>query len=197
MELQGDRAPADLEGLVRAARVGGQAHGSGRQIERLAVPVERQVLGRELERRLHAGDALDREPADLLRRSGVHAGAERAGQELRTEADAEHRHAAVDGLADELLLGPQPGELMLVVHAHGPAHGNQGVDLLGARQRVAGEEPRESELHAPRRQPRRHAARSLERDVLEHLDFHATSLPAAGHIRGGSNFPARPAAVAR
>src|SRR6185312_5132756 len=83
------------------------------------------------------GGERHRQHADLGLGSGVDAGAEARGQELHAEAGAEVRHAGADGLADRRLLGRQPGQLGVVVHAHGAAHRDDRVEPGERRERLA------------------------------------------------------------
>src|SRR5437868_569982 len=102
--------------------------GAGGQVERLAVPMEnrlrrRQSLVQAIAR--GGGGPLHGIPADLRGAVLVHASAEGFGDQLRSEADAENRRAARNGLANNLQLSPGIGEI--VVGRHLPAHENERI----------------------------------------------------------------------
>ena len=172
MELESDRPRAELERLVRAAGAPRQVDGAGGEVEGLAVPVENRRRRREAKDVAGDDHRLDRKPADLARGVPVDARPQRARDELRAEADPEHRHAAAHGRGDEALLADEPGELALVVDAHRPAHGDHHVDGVRRRRRVAGEESRRVEARASRLEPGRDARGTFERNVLQDLDAH-------------------------
>ena len=59
--------------------------------------------------------AVHRGPADLASGGGRHGAAERAGEQLAAEADAEHGHPEVDGVTQPRDLGHEPVADALVV----------------------------------------------------------------------------------
>jgi hypothetical protein len=84
------------------------------------------------------GRALGRElglvPADLGLRGAPHRPARRLRHELRAEADAEHRRAKLEQLAEEALLVAQPRVRLLLVHVHrAPEHHRGAKAVVGGR----------------------------------------------------------------
>ena len=103
MALKGKRGFAPRECLMQAGFRAGQQDGVLRQIEGIAVPVEHEgVLRGEMthRRRIARGRQQQWRPADFLRAAGIDRSAERAGDELRAEADAERRLVGVEPLLD-------------------------------------------------------------------------------------------------
>ena len=113
------------------------------------------------------GRELDGEEADLGPLARVHPRAERAGQQLRTEADAPDRHIRLDGLAEQPLLGGEPGVLVLLVGAHGAAHHDDRRKLPPVGQRIALVELDPEELEPARAQLVLERGRRLAGDVLQ------------------------------
>jgi hypothetical protein len=114
----------------------------------------------------------DLEPADLLVGVAIDAGAVRAGDQLRAQADAEHRPAARDHLGDEALLGDQPGEFGLVIDAHRPAHHHQHIDRGRVGQHRRFPEAGRADVRAARGEPVADVAGTFEGDVLQDVGFH-------------------------
>ena len=79
---------------------------------------------------------LDLEQPDLGPLGRVDAGAERRGEQLDPEADAEERPAALDRLAHQPLLGGEPGMVGVVAGAHRPAHRQHRVELAPVGKRL-------------------------------------------------------------
>ena len=103
---------------------------------------------------------------------GVHARAERRGQQLHAEADAEERAPGLDRLADQPLLGAEPGMLGVVAGAHRPAHRQHRVELAPVGQRLALVELDRDRLDPALAHHLREDARVLAGDVLEDEDAH-------------------------
>jgi len=104
----------------------GKMYCAGWQIEGVSVPVK----GHEGEREgaHHGIDGLhpfDRVPPNLLPRPRVDACAECRGDQLRTQANAQHGNAAVGRLTDQILLGPQERVAVRLVHSHRAAHDDE------------------------------------------------------------------------
>jgi hypothetical protein len=108
--------------------------------ERVAVPLERRhAAGSVAEDRIRGGrlGQLDREHADLRLGAGVHARAERGGEELRAEAHAPHGHVPLDGLAEEALLAREPRVAVVPVRGHRAAHHDDADEVAPVGQAVA------------------------------------------------------------
>ena len=167
MELQGDDVSSDLERLVLVDRAAGQPDGSGGEIEGFPVPVEDETLRGKLKARRNVRHPMNPIPADFRGGSTIDTGAESARDQLGAQTDTQHRDSARHGIAHERLLGPEPGECVLVVDAHRPAQRDERVDSVGPRQRVAGEQPGHAYIRPLRLQAGPYTARTFERDVLE------------------------------
>ena len=63
------------------------------------------------------------------------------GEQLRAEADAEHRQAALDGLAEQRGLGRHHRQAVDVAHRLLAAERQDAVDLVERRQGVAVAQP--------------------------------------------------------
>src|SRR6185295_18453806 len=102
MELQAEGLAAEAEGLVGKGIAGRQQLGPGRQLEAFLMPViDVQVSGEE---RTAGGRGPQRVVADLVDPRGMvrDARAERAGQQLPAQADAEIAAAAGDVVTDPI-----------------------------------------------------------------------------------------------
>src|ERR1044071_8139300 len=64
---------------------------------------------------------------------GINAGAQGVADELGAEADAERGLARSQEFFDEAKLFFQEGIAVLLIHAHGAAHYDQGPDSVGGR----------------------------------------------------------------
>ena len=139
VELQAVGGLAVAESLVRAVGVRSEVNGAVGDLEGVPVPLEDGFdvaeVGEEgvLPTRSRA---LDPGPADLLHRVGANLGAERLGEELRPEADAEDRHLALDRLGDQLDFACEVGVLFDLVDVHGAAEHDHSVVPLEARARM-------------------------------------------------------------
>ena len=121
-------------------RRGGERLGAVGQVEDVAVPVQDLGAGSEAaEHRVLGVADLDRGEADLRPLPRPHLGPERPRQQLRAEADAEHRQLPPHRLGQPLALGRQRREALDLVDVHRPAHDDRAGDLLVRRQRLAGE----------------------------------------------------------
>ena len=190
VELQPDDVPAELKCLIVARLTLGQAHRPVRQVEGLAVPMERRQPARQLKRLPARIRRLHREPADLPVPAGIHAGAKRAGYELRPETNPDDRLAKPDRLTEERLFRREPRERLLVVDTHRAAHRDDEIGLTRIRQLGRLVKPRVPHGRAPLGQPPLHAADTLKRHMLQHVNLHhgvqqeesrTTSQPAATH----------------
>ena len=98
------------ECLDRGLRRPRQQVGSVGQVEGFAVPVEDRRVRRQAADDRVAGVAdPDRPEADLGRRPGADLGAERGGDQLRAEADAEDRLVRLDRRRQPLRSAASPG----------------------------------------------------------------------------------------
>ena len=173
MKLQPDDVSADLECLIVARLALGQAHRTVRQVEGLAVPMERRQPARQLKHIPVCGHGLDREPANLRVSAGVHSGAKRAGDELRPKANPDDRLAKPDRLPDELLFRREPGVRLFVIDAHRAAHRDDEIDSARVRQLGRLIKPRVPHGRIPLGQPPLHAPDALERHMLQYVNLHA------------------------
>src|SRR3990172_9044823 len=120
MEL---RAPGRLaEAVALEARAApGEWDGAGGKGELVVVPLKRRKpLGERAEDgvALGLGEPLELVPADLRLGYAAHLRAERLGEELAAEADAENGYARVDVRTDEVVLVAEPGVAVLLVGVH-------------------------------------------------------------------------------
>lgn len=169
VELQAD-GRTDLKGLVFTNPAAGKPDGAGRQVERLAVPLEDFGRLRKTEDGgIPVRFAGDGEPADFFFRPGIDAGAEGTGQELCAEAHAQHRPAGGDEAANEILFGREPGKGGLVMHAHGAAHDNEQIGGGGPGQFGVFEKAGGGEAETGAAQPRFEGGGTFEGHVLENL----------------------------
>jgi hypothetical protein len=169
VELEAVRAPHP-EGLVSVRRRAGEERGALREVERVTVPLERRhAAGSVAEDRILGGrlGQLDREHADLRLGAGVHARAERGGEQLRAEAHAPHRHVALDGLAEEALLAGKPRVAVVLVRAHRAAHHDDAGEVAPVRQGVARVQLDPHQVEASRAQLVLERRRRLAGDVLQ------------------------------
>jgi len=131
MELHAPGGLAEPEGL-RAGGAAREHDRARRQRERVGVPLVGEEARREpAEQRveLALGRARDVEPADLGRRAAPHLRAGGGREQLGAEADAEHRHALLEHVAEQLDLRPQPRQPLHVAHVHAAAEDRDGVEL--------------------------------------------------------------------
>ena len=66
-------------------------------------------------------------------------GTQAIGDELRAEANAEHRLILIDDLLDEGLFGGEPRILLVIRTSHRPAHHDQTLDFSLLRQGFGGQ----------------------------------------------------------
>ena len=115
--------------------------------------------------------ARDLEHADLRPGCRLDHAAQRIGQQLVAETDAQIRHRPVDhGLADRRLLGDQPGMLGLLPDVHRPAHHPERIEGGEIRDRRAEIEPDRMPGDAVLAQQVAENAGIAGRHVLEHQD---------------------------
>ena len=96
VELQSVGAIAETESLVRAGRRAGQVHSARRKVEGVRVPLEHMLIAIEMAAERIAtgrGCGMKTIPANLADVVRSHACAERRGQQLRAEANAQDRNA--------------------------------------------------------------------------------------------------------
>jgi hypothetical protein len=129
----------DPEGLVRVRGRTGEKHGAVREVESVAVPLER---GKRVgQRREHGvGPSLvgerHRENTHLRNWSPIDACPEAGGKKLRAETDAEVGNACSDSGTNGCLLVGEPGEVGVVVDAHRAAHRDDQVVAAPIRKRL-------------------------------------------------------------
>src|SRR5262245_1998934 len=102
----------------------------------------------------------------------LHPGAQRGGEQLRSQADAEHRTPGAGRVGDQLALGRQPGMVGIVAGAHRAPHRQHRVELAPVGQRLAPVELDRGRLHPPLAHHLREDPRVLTGDVLEDEDAH-------------------------
>jgi hypothetical protein len=152
-------------------------HRAGRQVEGVRVPLEHVLAAVEVPAqavRLRGRRRMQAVPADLAHIVRPHTGAERRGQKLRAEADAEDRDVEPQRFPDRRDLGGQVRVFVGLVHVHGPAQHDQSVVAAHVRllRRIAREvdvanpESRFSEHRI--QQAERFAGRVLEDEELAH-----------------------------
>ena len=148
------------------------------------------------------GGQLDREDADLGRALRAAGAAERVGQQLVAQADAQERALEVaHPVADRRLLRHQPGMLVDVPDVHRAAHHPELVVAVQRRDRLALVEPDRVPGDAVGGEEAAQHARMLDREMLEHEQPHP-SLHRLGRLRGdrmrppGSSGRVRPARTA-
>ena len=183
VELQPDDVPAELKCLIVARLALGQAHRPVRQVEGLAVPMERRQPARQLKRLPARIRRLHREPADLPVPAGIHAGAKRAGYELRPETNPDDRLAKPDRLTEERLFRREPRERLLVVDTHRAAHRDHEIDLPGIRQLGRLIKTRVARIGILVGQPAFHASDSLKGDMLQDVNIHPEPAPTRKPIK--------------
>src|SRR6185369_9875046 len=109
VKLQGVTARPQPERLVRADLRRRQMDRAGRQVERVAVPVQHHLARAQAAQRRLAPDAdeVDRRPADLAPVVGIDARAGAGRHQLRAEADAQRRLVALGQAGQKLDLARQ------------------------------------------------------------------------------------------
>src|SRR5438093_8218980 len=105
-----------------------QQLGAGRQVERLAMPMKYsfrtcESAAQRVPRR--GFRPVNRIPADRFHGIRVHAGPQRFGDQLRSEADSKNRLPQRDGLADQIELLPDVGQI--VIGGHRTAHEDKPI----------------------------------------------------------------------
>ena len=131
---------AEAEGLQLGQGRAGERRRALGQVEDVAVPVQDHRAGSEgAEDRVAGIEDLDRGEADLLPLPRPHRSAERAGQELGAQADAEDRDLAADRLGQPRALAGQSRVEIDLVDVHRPAHEHGAGDLVVVGQRLAGQ----------------------------------------------------------
>ncbi len=150
MELEADRASAVSIGLIGKIRAaGGDEFGAVRQVEPVGVPLIGAARKGFRAEPVRGGSGRNREIADLaaLVLESEHAGAERARQHLRPEADAKKRLLLCERDLEPVDLALEP--FVRVVRAHRTAEDdNAVVPGEGFRQRLVEAWPADVEAHA-------------------------------------------------
>ncbi len=139
MELKAVDAIAVAKRLVSARRRRCEVDRALRDVERIAVPLEDLLGGAKVgQQRILPPGLRDRDvvPADLLYRVRAHRCAQRLGDKLRTEADAEGRDAPLDRISNHAHLGLEVGVGVGLIDAHRSAEDREPVVAVQARLRV-------------------------------------------------------------
>ena len=137
--LDAVRDPAEPDGLILIARRSGKANRAHRQREVVGMPLAHVEVGREAaEHRIPAGRRREKDLVDpeLGLHSAVAVRAEGRREQLRAKAHTEIRDAGEHRLANRLLLGRDPGMLVVVPHVHARAHDDEEVVLAPVGDRL-------------------------------------------------------------
>ena len=134
------------------------------------MPLQRdELVGQRGEHRIdprRLGEA-NREHADLGPGAGEGPCTEARGEELRAQADAPERRPGANRLADESLLRGQPGEAVVLVGAHRPAHDDDAGEITPVREWIAVVEFDAVDRRSPLQQLVLEGGGGLAGDVLE------------------------------
>ena len=133
VELERPRGRTRPKRLV-AAGVLGKQHRAARQLERVAVPLERLEAGGEpSEHGIVRRSRLEADfvPADLRARHPPNGSAKRLREQLSSEAHAEDRDAVGDQAPEEGVLVPEPPVVLVLVDVHGAPEHERRVELKG------------------------------------------------------------------
>ena len=173
VELEGEDAVCEHEALVRAGGAGGEAQGSGGQLEGVPVPVhDFEGGGQEWEAGARFRGEFDGKDADLDMRILDDAGAEGVGEELGAEADPDRGFPGGDVGGDERPLGAQPGMVAVLVDVHRAAHDDEEVHGFGGGEGLAAVEVGRGHGGAARARPVGDGAWAFAADVLENVEVH-------------------------
>ncbi len=144
--LQCQDVAADAERLVVADRRARQPRGVDGDVKAVAVPMQHRYTAQRCQRGCFPlrGQRQRRE-ADFLHAHAGDAGSQRAGNQLRTQADAEQRLAAFQPLGNDGQLVFDEGVDALIAGANGPAQHHQqisprsvcGPQVAGSRIQIA------------------------------------------------------------
>jgi hypothetical protein len=151
VELHAPRAFSQPVGL-EANRARGERYGSGWELERVAVPLQRlEALGKPAEDRIASRLGCERHlvPADLLLRSGPDPRAGGLGEELASQAHAEGRDLRGEESLEQPVFFAKPRMSFLLVDMHGTAEEEHGVERLRIIRRRAVRRRPLQELPAP------------------------------------------------
>jgi len=173
LETEGETAPG--EGLVGAVGGFGEPVGVGREVEGVAVPVERSGgFGEEIPAGSGAGGGTpaDGPPADFADGVLVDTGAEDVGEQLRAKADAEDGAAVGEGAGKEIFFSAKPGMGAVLVDVHRAAHDDEAVDFGEVGSGGAGEPRGGGEGVAAFAGPAGDFGRPFKGDVLEDVEAH-------------------------
>jgi hypothetical protein len=143
VKLQAVRMVTDAKGLHGILFGARKVNGSCGEIERIAVQMEYgHSRGEGSEHRIAyaLGRELDMSPSDLLAGPGMDVGPECARQQLRAEADPEHRTARGGCGTNEAPLGSKRGVALRLVHPHGSAQDHEALDSRDAVRDVGARE---------------------------------------------------------
>jgi hypothetical protein len=132
VELDTPGGVADSEGL-EADAVPREGNAAGREVEGVAVPLERlETLGRCGEEGIAGGlgGQLDFVPADLLLHRRPHMRPRGLRDQLAAEADAEERQLCGQEPLDQVVLRAKPGMLVYLIDVHAAPEHEDGVEGL-------------------------------------------------------------------
>jgi 7-cyano-7-deazaguanine synthase len=185
--LEGVGGQPDAEGLVLATFGAGEHRAAGRKfgdfitvcMELLGLPGDatEECVGEP------GPELADREPADLGRVHLLDLAAERVGDELGTQADADDREPGLVGGFDERAFLVDPGVFVGLIDIHRPAHGDDAVHIIQVGgDGVAGVEPDGPQAVAVVTQDLSQACGGFHRVVLKDDDRHIGLL---GLVVGG------------
>lgn len=100
------------------------------QLELIAVPVQHGLVAERAQRRsLALRRQRDRGVADLLAPHRLDAGSHRSRDQLRSQADAQHRPLRGQPLTQELQLIDKEGVALVVLGSYRPTQNDQQIDL--------------------------------------------------------------------
>jgi hypothetical protein len=142
VELDAPGGFAEAVGL-EADAVPGEGNAAGREVEGVAVPLERiEALRRGGEEGIAGGlgGQLDFVPADLLLSRRPHMCPRGLRDQLPAEADAEERRLRGEETLDQIILFAKPGMLVFLVDVHAAPEHEDGVEVFGRLGRGAADD---------------------------------------------------------
>src|ERR1051325_3172613 len=186
MELKTNDVSLQLKRLMFAALAARQERRAVGQIERPAMPVKDGAFGGKVKRRSGASDCLDRKPTDFLLGVAIDSRTQSARNQLSSETDTQHRNISCDRITHRQLLVFEPRPVAFVVDTHRPAHRNQHINAVERAYRIAGEEPRVTDLRGALVQPEANASETFERSMLKYMNLHTDSVLGELPFLGGT-----------
>ena len=129
-------------------------------------------LGKSGARLVRPGDG---KPAEFVLGILNNARAERIGDQLRAEANADDPFALRQGGFDERAFRFQPGPVAILVNIHLAAHDHEEVEGVERGQGIAAIEMMDADGVAMLRRPGRDFPRTFKGGVLEDGDVHVTT----------------------